>query len=147
MPFVDTLQARDAILGKFNDAWSTITPTPPRVFYPATDNDSPEGDEPYVSVRLQHEDGFQPGIGARDGVSRRYRAVGVLVAYIYVPLSLDDGGRSAYQYGKVLQDAFEGSSTGADEVEFRRVRLIEVPKAGAFFRLNFMADFDYDRVK
>lgn len=145
MPFTSTEQAKDAILTVFKTAWDTITPSPPAVIYQGTKKDTPDGDESFVRVWLQHTDGFQSTVGGAGG--RRFRAEGSLSFFVHTPLKLDDGGTLAYQYAKVLQDAYEGKSTGGDQVEFRRVRLIEVGTDGTWYRVNVLMDFDYDRIK
>ena len=145
MPMASAEAAKDAILKVFADAWATITPTPPKVIYEPVKTDTPDGDEECVMVIVRHTDGFQPTIGSANG--RRFRATGVVWTMVFTPLELNDGGTLALQRAKVIQDAYEAPPAGGDTVEYRNVRLVEIGPQGAWYRVNVLADFNYDRVK
>ena len=59
---------------------------------------------------------------------------------------LGDGRTQADAQTKVVQAAFRGKRTAPDEVQFRAVRVVEMPKSGSRSRTRVVVDFEYDEI-
>ena len=139
-------QARDEILDVFVTAWlaDANTMNVPILYWDVKD-DPPAAPNPYVRVNVQHNStGGQATLQGEVG-SRRYRRFGQAIAAIWAPIG--DGLQDADTYATVARDAFEGTVTSPGNVIFRDVNVVEVGPDGGRFRVNVLAEFEYDEIK
>lgn len=108
------------------------------VFWESVRSDRSPGKNIYVVPKIRHAEAGPPTLG---GVGyRMFSRTGMLMVSIYVPAGR--GLSEAYAAGKLVADAYEGTSSEND-VWFRNVRLSEEGLDGAFFMLNVFVDFEY----
>ncbi len=144
MPISTIAAARDEILLHFRTAWDLGTST--RLLYDDKHRDLPEN-APFARITVQHTIAFQATVGGRissGGGGQRFRRFGLVTVQIFTISG--DGLTINDTLVQLALDAFEGTSTGSDRVEFRNVRSNEVGQDGPWFQTNVMAEFTYDRL-
>lgn len=143
MPIASKAAGRDAIQTLFKTAWDAQTPPVPVVLYEDVVVDIPPATDPWVRVTVRHGPSTQVTLGETGG--RRFRRLGVVTVQVFTPVG--DGMTLNDTLSDVAVNAFEGKSTGGDEVEFRNVTASEVGVDSDWFQTNVTADFEYDAVK
>ena len=137
--------AVDGLLGAFKTAWDTTGHT---AYYESTVEDrqnevsDPYDEDAFCQVWVNHFSGGQKTFGASGG--RRFARIGELMVQIYCPAG--KGLQESYALGKVLADAFEGTSV-VGGMWFRNTRIEEKRRDGNFRRLDFFTEFSYDEIK
>ncbi len=147
MPIANITEARTEILKHINDAWNTITPPIPQLFFPDKKEDLP-ANAPYGTVTVVHTDPLQVTVGgdvASGGGGFRFRRFGLVTVQIFTLFG--DGLTASDTFSNIMLDALEGANTGSDRIEFRSARIGEVEEVGGFYQVNVEAEFNYDRVK
>ncbi len=143
MPIADFTTARNTIVSHFRTAWLAQTPPIPELQYDDVRADLPDGDESWARIFVRHGSSSQVTIGK--ATQRRFRRIGLITIQVFTPAG---GGLSLNDiYAKVAMDAFEGTSTGGDAIEFRDVSSQEVGVDGPWFQTNVTATFVYDETK
>lgn len=142
MPVTDRAAARDSILTLFHATWDAQTPPVPAVLHEDRKQDPPEDGSAWVEVAIRHFDGGQKTMGQVG--SRRFNSVGVVVVSVHTKLG--GGLVESDTLVQVAKNAFEGKRT-SDGVWFRNVRDQEVGSDGASYKVDVLADMEYDRVK
>ena len=144
MPIATIAAARDEILLHFRTAWDLGTST--RLLYDDRHRDLPDN-APFARITIQHNVSTQATVGGRissGGGGQRFRRFGLITVQIF---SISGDGLTINDsLVQLALDAFEGTSTGADRVEFRNVRSNEVGQDGPWFQSNVLAEFTYDRL-
>lgn len=146
MPVQSIGEARDAICAFFKAAWEAGVPAAgrPVVYYDDDQNDQAPPGTPYVRFSVKHANNGQATL-ANDVGSRRFRRQGFATAQVFTVLG--EGLKNADAYSKVIVDAFEGASTGADAIIFRSVTAREVGRSSSWWQTNVVIEFEYDSVK
>ena len=103
----------------------------------------PDATQHWARVSFDHGDTFQASLANVNG-KRRFRSDGVLMIEVHWPFGDMTGG---YEYAQQFADVFEGKES-ASGIWFRNVTVRESKdKASAWFRLDVLIDFEYDRIK
>ena len=76
---------------------------------------------------------------------KRYTASGLVFAQIFSPRSASNGFEKGIALGEVAKKAFRGKTTPG-KIWFRNVRLNELEPEDSFYRLNVVAEFEYDEL-
>ena len=147
MPITDITTARDQIIKHVNDAWNTITPPVPELFFPDKKEDLPDN-AAYGRVTLIHADFEHSAIGGKvstGGGGSRFTRFGLIAVQIFTPFG--DGLTLSDTLSNIMLEALEGADTGSDQVGFRNARIEEIGQIGGYYQVNVEAEFNYDRVK
>lgn len=147
MPFNNQGEARDAINALFNAAWIAQASPPPLLYDDVEPPDDgpkvPDGRTPFARIIVRHNIASQATLGEEG--NRRFRRFGIVTVQIF---SISGKGLTTNdQFVTIAVDAFEGKSTGADEVEFKNVTPKEIGRDGNYFQTNVIAEFEYDVIK
>jgi len=142
MPVANQTAARDAVYGKLKAAVDASAYSTVSIYYPDVTGAFPETDEAHLRAFMDYTDERQVTLGGSAG--RRYRIYGIMTVQIFTPYG--NGQRIADAISGVVKGAFRGVNTGADAIEFRRVRVIDVGQSGAWLQTNVVAEFEYDEV-
>ena len=144
MPIPDIGTARGEILSHFTTAWNAQTPPVPTLLYQDKKTPRIPDSGPWARINVQHNDRDRATVGGNAN-NRRFRAFGIIIVQIFTPYG--DGLTNNDSLVNVAVNAFEGTKTGEDRVEFRNVRSQEIGEDGPWFQTNVIAEFDYDLVK
>lgn len=140
------IEATDDILTMFKTAWDTITPVVPEVIYPATEQrDLFSGDNSFAQIQLTHTRRSVATL-ANHGNKRRYKAEGVFVVNIHVPLKGNDVLTTAQNLGKIVTDAFENIRS-PNGVDFFNVTGEEIGNLDRFYLLTVSMNFEYTEIR
>lgn len=107
-------------------------------------NNSPNSQDSWIRVEMQHVAGRQASLAGVDGV-RRWNRTGFISVQCFAPLA---GGsvQKATKLAGVVRDALQGKAT-ASRVWFRNARVNEIGEDRDWFNVNAIIDFDYDELK
>jgi len=147
MPITARGTARDEILLQFKTAWDAGTPPIPLLIYDDKHVDLPNNAS-YARITIQFTTAVQSTVGGRvslGGGGQRFRRFGLITVQIFSISG--DGLTVADPLVDLAVDAFEGTSTGSDRIEFRNVRATDIGQDGPWYQTNVVAEFEYDRVK
>lgn len=142
MPVADRQSARDSILTLFHATWDAQAPPVPPVVHDDRKADTPADATSWAEVIIRHFDGRQRTLGQVG--NRRFESVGVVVTRVYTKYG--DGLATSDLLVQTVIDAFEGKRT-TDGVVFRNVRPSEFGQDGTWYRVDVLADMEYDRIK
>lgn len=138
-------EAVDDISAIFKTAWDTTGfPVDYENIADAEDNTfPPDPSTPWARLTIRHSTGRQASLSGADG-TKRYDRGGFLTVQVFVPAG--EGLARAYQLGKVVTDAYEGTASTRG-VWFRNARVNEIGPDGDWLQVNVLVDFNYDEVK
>jgi Bacteriophage related domain of unknown function len=142
MPISSITAARDAIYGALKTAVDASAFSSLVTYYPDVVGVMPDTTEAHLRAFLDHQDERQVTLGGIG--SRRYRVTGIVTVQIFSPLG--EGQVDSDQISGVVKTAFRGVNTGADAIEFRRVRVVDVGRSGGWLQTNVVAEFEYDEI-
>jgi hypothetical protein len=132
--------AHNQILGLLASALPTLP-----IKYP--DVAPPDGFPPQASwgrVSISDEGQGRPPPLVGEAGSRRYTTDGILTVELYVLAG--SGRREALALGQTALGAYRGQKT-VGGVWFRRERVKDVGPDGAYYHVNFIAEYQYDSVQ
>jgi len=137
-------EAKDAIFSKFLEIWeggaSVIVGYEPEIFWPDSEpNDNPYLDKYWVKVSKETLDEEQSSFKNSTGV-KLYTSKGFIYVELYCPKSDNLADVNGAELAVLVRDGFRGASSG---VWFRNSRVKEI-EPDNFFRLNVIADYEYD---
>jgi len=144
------VEAVDDIFGLFNSAWDSnagsIVGSVPTVYWQGNEPaQTPGKDSFHVHVGTQtvieQQTTFKTGVAPSE--NKRYTANGLVVIQLYCPMSVSDSMDKGRQLAVLARNAFRGKES-ANNVWFRNVRINELPAEDDYYRLNIIADFEYD---
>ena len=142
MPVTNITEARDAIYGALKAVLDASAYAGVPVFYPDVIKAKYPDDEPHIRAFADHTMERQVTLG---GVGqRRYRVYGLVTVQIFTPAG--QGQNTGDLISGVVKGAFRGVNTGADAIEFRNVRVVDVGTVEAFCQTNVQAEFEYDEI-
>ncbi len=152
MAITNLLQGNDAIITQFTDYWNanaaaaTDVGTVPVIIYEDRETSIPANGTAWVELVIRNNAGQQASLSGDVQGSRAFRDFGIVTAQVRAP---ELTGRTvADQLAQVARDAFEGQTAGdRGEIWFRDVRINEFGEENNWFRIDVLADFEYDRVK
>lgn len=142
MPIANQTEARDAVYGTLKAAMDASAYSTVAIYYPDVTGAFPETDEAHLRAYMDYTDEQQVTVGEVGG--RRFRVYGILTVQIFTPYG--NGNRISDAISGVVKTAFRGVNTGADAIEFRRVRVVDVGQSGAWLQTNVTAEFEYDEI-
>ena len=76
---------------------------------------------------------------------RRFTTFGLLFVQIFCPKAAENVGTIAEKLAQVAKDAYRKQQTTSGIV-FRNVRINELPPENQYYRLNVVAEFEYDEL-
>lgn len=143
MPVESTSEARDAIYRHVVAAWLAQEPPIPELRYEDVPAETPADNVSWARLIVRHTTEPQVALGSPG--QRRFRAFGTVIVEIRAPVN--DGLKTVDRVGDVALRALQGARTGLDHVTFMNVRKNEIGPEGPWYRMNVLADFDYDTVR
>jgi len=97
----------------------------------------------WARVSFEHAGHNQATLSNANG-KRRFRSDGTLMIEVFYPLGDATG---AYEWAQSFADLFEGKESESG-IWFREVGIFESKdRASGWFRLDVLANFEYDRIK
>lgn len=148
-------QAIDEIFALFKAAWDANAASivgsavPPTIIWKGVEpKDGPPINEFFARIATQQvgepQSTFKSGV-AEDS-SRRYTANGLVIVQLFLPMSDSQAMRKGLLLGQMVKEAFRGKST-ASCVWFRNARINDaIPPEENLYRLNVIAEYEYDEV-
>jgi hypothetical protein len=141
--------ATDEMFAQFNTAWQAQTAAiagyVPIVYWPLiTPVDVPDGSKYWTRVSKQGVLEEQTTLRDENG-ERRYTAYGLIFVEIYAPKSAGNAPVVARALAVVARNAYRGKTTPS-KVIFRNARIKEVPEEALYYRLNVVAEYEYDEI-
>jgi len=141
-------EAVDAINGAFYEAWqaeaASIVGSVPEIRWQGVEADKPPQNVFWCRVSIQTVYEEQTTL-SNDNGTKRYRTGGLVFVQIFCPTAdaqaMDKGRKLAI----VARNAFRGKQT-ANGVWFRNARINELPPEDDAYRLNVVADYEYDDI-
>lgn len=137
------LEAIDDMFEVVRAAWDTTVWPEENIMWPDMGNEIPATPDPWIRVRTVFGSGGQATLANHEG-RRRFRRDGTIIIQLFTPSG--EGLSRAWELGKVLVDALEGTATPRG-VWFRNTRPNDIGPDGDWYQINVLADFEYDEVK
>jgi hypothetical protein len=134
-------EARDAINALVKagaDAYNAANNPDVVVVYEDTKVAANAGTTPEFRVFIRHGNGNQSSLGSVG--NRKFDRKGVVIVQVFTPIG--DGFTLDDTLSTVARNCFEGVTT-SNGVWFRRTKVQEVGKTGAFYQTNVTAEFEY----
>lgn len=139
---------RDEIFAQFNLALpsvGTLIGYAPNIVYQGVEEPAKmPTDKLWVRVSQQTVLESQATLSGND-LKRRYSSEGLFFAQIFSPKSKPENYALSLAVANILKLAFRGKQT-ADCIWFRNVRIQELPAELAWFRINVVAEYQYDEI-
>ncbi len=148
---MDQEQARVEIVALFKTAWDAGgDSTGIEVLYQSDGRQPPDAEEtgedglsvPWARFSIRHGSGETRTVGNAAGQQKETQE-GILTCEIRV--SLTQGLRQADKIAKIVKNAFRGQRT-AGGATFKNVTSQERGRDGVWFRMDVLADFEYDEI-
>lgn len=142
--------ATDEICGAFWQAWnaaevSSLVGYVPDVRWPFVEEpEKPEASKYWARVSIQTVFEEQTALAGSDS-KRRYTASGLVFVQLFCPKSRSDAGEIGRKLAEIARNSFRGKSTPGN-VWFRNARINELSPENLFYRLNVVAEFEYDEI-
>ncbi len=142
-------EARDEIFAIFKASWdassAAVTGYIPKIEYQgAQPRNVPDTAKHWCRISIQTVSEKQASF-ARNAGEKKFTAFGLVYVQIFSPRSENNGFEKGLFLGKIAKKSFRGKSTpGA--VWFYNVRLNELTPEDSFYRLNVVAEYEYDEV-
>lgn len=135
------LQAVDAILNAFNQAWSVNSGFP--IVWP---DKRPAVDvmkqaNPWVIVQLNHRSGNQTSLAGADGTVMWERQGSM---YCEIHTKSGEGATQSYSLAELIVKAYQKKTISG--VTFRGIATKEIGIRGNWFVMNVTVDFYYDEI-
>ena len=134
-------EARDAINALVTTAWSAVAPSSP-LLYDNLDSERPATPTFFGRVTVRFFDGRQASLGSVAG-GRVFRREGLVYVQVFTPHG--KGLTQANVVSEALVRAIENpGATG--NIWFRDAHASEIGSDGAYYQINVVARFQYDRI-
>lgn len=140
-------QVNDEINALFLNAWNAETTAivgyvPEIRWQNVQQRPIPDGSKFWVRVSkdtvFEQQRTLSPGF-------RKYEATGLIFVQLFCPKSNHQAFELGQQLAVVARNAFRGKST-ENCIWFRNVRINEIPPEELFYRINIIAEFEYDEL-
>lgn len=128
-------EARDLILAPFQTAWGSEGPVQ------WDDVAAAPTDGNWARATIKHSDGGAESLADESG-TKRFERIGTLYVQIFTPVGL--GMVTGYDLAQRVVNQYQSTRSN---VWFRRVRMREGAKDGAFRQTTVLVDFSYDDVR
>jgi hypothetical protein len=77
--------------------------------------------------------------------AKRYSSSGLVFIQLFIPKTIDNGVILGRQLAQVAKNAFRGKTTSG-KVEFHNVTIKDLTPEELFYRINVVADYDFDEL-
>ena len=145
-------EARDEIFTLFKTTWDAGSPSlvgyvPTIEWQGVQPRGTPVASKHWCRASLQNVSEGQASLSISEGAPgrKRYTAFGLVFVQIFSPRSEANGFENGLLLSQVAKGAFRGKTTPG-KVWFRNVRMQELEPEDSFYRLNVVAEFEYDEV-
>lgn len=141
--------ARDEIFTLFKNAWDlsiAIAGYVPEIDYQGMQPLAPpDVSKHWCRVSIQTVGEHQASLANDGGMpgTRTYTTFGLIFIQIFSPRSASNAFEEGILLGQIAKAAFRGKTTPG-KIWFRNVRLNELAPENSFYRLNVVAEFEYD---
>ncbi|HCH8285047.1 TPA: hypothetical protein NNQ18_004706 [Salmonella enterica] len=142
------IAARDSMFALIK-ATADLFDVKPRIEYPLqVSKDKPNPSNVWLRASTQIVD---EGVSAISTCSNEigkklYTSYGLVIVEFYIPKT-EPQGHKALMWATQLRNAFRNASS-ADGVIYRKARVNDgIPNEDSFFRLNVIANFEFDEIK
>jgi hypothetical protein len=142
-------EAVDQIFGIFKTAWdagaSAIVGYTPEVLYPGVEEPKTMPKDKYWS-RISQQTADEPQTGMRNGENgQRYTTSGLVFVQIFCPKSESLGLTNGRLLANLARNSYRGNATDC-KVWFRNARIVELDPEENWYRLNVVAEYEYDEI-
>lgn len=145
-------QANDEINATFLAAWnagtSAIVGYVPEIRWQNVQNRAlPDGSKFWVRVSKDTVFERQATLSVCEGSpgQRKYTASGLVFVQLFMPKSNAQAYELGQQLAVVARNAFRGKTTPGN-IWFRNVRINEINPEELYYRINVIAEFEYDEI-
>lgn len=140
-------EARDEIFALFKTAWEAgtidIVSYIPNIEYQGVQPiATPDIAKHWCRISIQTVSENQASLSDENG-QRTYTAYGLVFVQVFCPRSERNGFERGISLAQIAKRAFRGKATPG-RIWFRNVRLNELEPENSFYRLNVVAEFEYD---
>lgn len=142
------VSASDDLKNTFHTYWTAyaaaIAGSIPAIRYPGVAEPSPPTNA--IWGRFSEQVILSGQTTFRNGQSKRHTVAGLVFIQLFAPIALasGDGLRKLQQLGQMGLKAFAARSLSGNIV-FRRPMVKELPNEAAYYRLNIVAEYEYDQ--
>ncbi len=126
------------------DASSTVGYVPEIRWQGVPEQNAPDASKYWLRVSQQTTSEGQITLRDENGV-RRYQTIGVLFVQVFCPKSEVDAMAKGRLLAVIARNSFRGKTTSG-KVIFSNVRIKELPPEESAYRLNVVADYEYDEI-
>lgn len=142
----DYVAAIDDMAATFDSRWkadsATVAGIVPKIFYPGVVES--DADKNRVWGRFFYRTLISDQTSLRNGAKTRHTAQGLVGIQMFAPIALPGGLRILQQLSGIAQKALAARSLSGT-VWFRSPRVDDtIPPEAAYYRLNVVAEFEYD---
>lgn len=142
-------QARDEIFAFFKQYWDAETTAiagyiPNIEWQGVQPRNIPDTARHWCRISIQAVSEGQAAF-SNDLGNQKFTAFGLVFAQIFSPRSESNGFEIGIALGEVGKKAFRGKKT-VGGIWFRNVRLVELEPEDSFYRLNVVAEYEYDEL-
>jgi hypothetical protein len=139
-------EAIDDIFKTFKTAWDTssasIVGYIPEVRWPGVEEpEVPDRSKYWVRISQQTIADEQKSF--RNGTCRSFETAGLVFVQLFLPRSDSKSMQLGKKLANLSRNAFRKRSVNGG-VWFRNSRIVEIPPEDAFFRLNVVAEYEYN---
>jgi len=140
--------ARNEIFGQLNivkPALATLLGYAPKIIYQGVESsDKMPTDGLWIRASMVTVDESQATL--RDDNGRRYNTDGIFFAQIFIPKVPVEMYDKGVKTAEIIKNAYRGKQTESC-IWFNRVRIQDnIPSESAWFRLNVVAEYQYDEI-
>ena len=96
-------------------------------------------------VRISQQTVIETQATLRADNGRRYRSEGLVFVQIFIPKTEPQNYAFGLSCANVIKNAYRGKQTNGC-IWFRNVRIQELPAEMAWFRVNVVAEYQYDEI-
>lgn len=147
---ITQVEARGEVFALFKESWDVETEAiagyVPHVEYQGVQpRPTPDTEKHWARISIQTVGENQTSLSTSEGAAgqKRYTAYGLIFVQIFSPRSLNNGFDKGLQLADIAKNAFRGKTTPG-KIWFRNVRVNELEPENSFYRLNVVAEFEYD---
>lgn len=145
-------EAKDEMLSLLKAAWDSesgaVVGYIPEIRYEAVEKaDQIDRSKYWIYATIQAVDEEQATLSDCVGVpfQKRYNAAGLVFIQLFAPKSDEEGEAKLEQLAAIAKKAFRGKTT-VGSIWFRNVRIKSVDPEALFYRLNVVAEYEYDEI-
>lgn len=130
-----------------NESNPASLPYTPELFYRDVTEPGKPGERIWLRASVQTVDTEQTTLSTYVGKpgQRRYTTDGFIVVQLFMPKSDDESPELGGMIADVIKSAFR-TKQSAHAIVYRNIRINELPQENQYYRLNVIAEFQYDEV-